>query len=82
MIQNKKYIKAPTAQCERKGVLMKNFTKKNDVTVNTANTSAAAEVVKKDLKHAASNAASIFVLTVAVDAAVNIAQAIDRKFFK
>ena len=60
---------------------MMNF-RKNDVTVNNTNTSAAAEVVKKDLKHAASNAASIFALTLAVDAAVNVAQAIDRKFFK
>lgn len=61
---------------------MMNFTKKNSVTVNSTKTSAAAETVKSDMKHAASNAASIFVLTLAVDAAVNVAQAIDRKFFK
>ena len=60
---------------------MMNF-RKNDVTVNPAKTSAAAETVKHDVKHAASNAASIFMLTLAVDAAVNVAQAIDKKFFK
>ena len=60
---------------------MMNFTKKNDATANPAKISAV-ETVKHDVRHAASNAARIFVLTVAVDAAVNVAHAIDRKFFK
>ena len=54
---------------------------KKTETVNPS-TSAAAETLKHDVKHAASNAASIFMLTLAVDAAVNVAQAIDKKFFK
>lgn len=65
---------------------MMNFRK--NVTVNNAAADAksaaitSVSTIKADVKHATSNAASIFLLTLAVDAAVNVAQAIDKKFFK